>query len=60
MKLIYMECTLGMLAGQYPEHVDALVASGTIKAVNEVPYLVIEVPDEEPKKSKRTTNKNKE
>lgn len=60
MKLIYMECTLGMLAGQYPEHADALVVSGTVKAVNEVPYLVIEVPDEEPKKSRRTSNKNKE
>ena len=60
MKLIYMECTLGMLAGQYPEHVDALVRTGTIKAVNEVPYLVIEVLEEEPKKSRRNTNKNKQ
>jgi hypothetical protein len=57
MKLIYMECTLGMLAGQYPEHVDVLVQSGTVKAVNEVPYLVIEVPDEEPKKTRRNKNK---
>ena len=55
-----MECTLGMLAGQYPEHVEALVQSGTVKAVNEVPYLVIEVPDEEPKKTRRNTNKNKQ
>jgi len=53
MKLIYMECTLGMIAGQYPEAVDALVKTGTVKAVNEMPYLVIEVPDEEPKKPRR-------
>lgn len=53
MKLIYMECTLGMIAGQFPEAVDALVKSGTVKAVNEVPYLVIEVPDEEPKKPRK-------
>lgn len=57
MKLIYMECTLGMLAGQYPEHVEALVQSGTVKAVNEVPYLVIEVPEEEPKKPRRNARK---
>jgi hypothetical protein len=57
MKLIYMECTLGMLAGQYPEHVDALVRTGTIKAVNEVPYLVIEVLEEEPKKPRRNARK---
>ena len=57
MKLIYMECTLGMIAGQYPEHVDAIVRTGTIKAVNEVPYLVIEVPDEEPKKPRRNAKK---
>ena len=54
MKLIYMECTLGMIAGQFPEAVDALVKSGTVKAVNEVPYLVIEIPDEEPKKPRKT------
>lgn len=53
MKLIYMECTLGMIAGQFPEAVDALVKSGTVKAVNEVPYLVIEIPDEEPKKPRK-------
>ena len=53
MKLIYMECTLGMIAGQFPEEVDALVKTGTVKAVNEVPYLVIEVPDEEPKKPRK-------
>ena len=53
MKLIYMECTLGMIAGQFPEAVDALVKTGTLKAVNEVPYLVIEVPDEEPKKPRK-------
>ena len=53
MKLIYMECTLGMIAGQFPEAVDALVRTGTVKAVNEVPYLVIEVPDEEPKKPRK-------
>jgi hypothetical protein len=57
MKLIYMECTLGMIAGQYPEAVDALVITGTVKAVNEVPYLVIEVPDEEPKKTRRNARK---
>jgi hypothetical protein len=55
-----MECTLGMIAGQYPEAVEALVQSGTVKAVNEIPYLVIEVPDEEPKKTKRNINKNKQ
>jgi hypothetical protein len=60
MKLIYMECTLGMIAGQYPEAVEALVQSGTVKAANEIPYLVIEVPEEEPKKTKRNTNKNKQ
>ena len=53
MKLIYMECTLGIIAGQFPEAVDALVKTGTVKAVNEVPYLVIEVPDEEPKKPRK-------
>ena len=53
MKLIYMECTLGMIAGQFPEAVDALVKTGTVKAVNEVPYLVIEGPDEEPKKPRK-------
>ena len=53
MKLIYMECTLGMIAGQFPEAVDALVKTGTVKAVNEVPYLVIEVPYEEPKKPRK-------
>ena len=53
MKLIYMECTLGMIAGQFPEAVDALVKTGTVKAVNEVPYLVIEIPDEEPKKPRK-------
>ena len=53
MKLIYMECTLGMIAGQYPEVVDALVRTGTIKAVNEIPYLVIGIPDEEPKKPRK-------
>ena len=57
MKLIYMECTLGMIAGQFPEAVDALVKTGTVKAVNEVPYLVIEVPDEEPKKPRRNAKK---
>ena len=60
MKLIYMECTLGMIAGQFTEAVDALVKTGTVKAVNEIPYLVIEVPDEEPKKTKRNINKNKQ
>ena len=53
MKLIYMECTLGVIAGQFPEAVDALVKTGTVKAVNEVPYLVIEVSDEEPKKPRK-------
>ena len=57
MKLIYMECTLGMIAGQYPEAVDALVKTGTVKSVNEIPYLVIEVPDEEPKKPRRNARK---
>jgi hypothetical protein len=57
MKLIYMECTLGMIAGQYPEHVDAIVRTGTVKAVNEVPYLVIEVPEEEPKKTRKNARK---
>lgn len=57
MKLIYMECTLGMIAGQYPEAVDALVKTSTVKAVNEIPYLVIEVPDEEPKKPRRNARK---
>jgi len=57
MKLIYMKPYLDMLAGQYPEHLDALVQAGTVKAVNEVPYLVIEVPDEEPKKPRRNARK---
>ena len=57
MKLIYMECTLGMMAAQNPAAVEALVQSGTVKAVNEVPYLVIEVPEEEPKKTRRNARK---
>lgn len=60
MKVIYMKPTLDMLAGQYPEHVDALVRAGTVKTVEEVPYLVIEIPEEEVKKTRRVTNKNKE
>ena len=60
MKVIYMKPTLDMLAGQYPEHVDALVRAGTVKTVDEVPYLVIEIPEEEVKKTRRVTNKNKE
>ena len=57
MKLIYMEPTLAMMAAQNPAAVEALVQSGTVKAVNEVPYLVIEVPEEEPKKTRRNARK---
>jgi hypothetical protein len=58
MKVIYMKPTLDMLAGQYPEHVDVLVRAGTVKTLDEVPYLVIEIPEEEPKKPRRTTKNN--
>lgn len=60
MKLIYMECTLDMIAGQYPEAIESLVISGTVKVLNEEPYLVLDIPEEEPKKTRRNTNKNKE
>jgi hypothetical protein len=60
MKLIYMEPTLAMMAAQNPAAVEALVQSGTVKAVDNIPYLVIEVVEEEPKKTRRNTNKNKQ
>ena len=59
MKLIYMEPTLAMMAAQNPAAVEALVQSGAVKAVDNIPYLVIEVV-EEPKKTRRNTNKNKQ
>jgi hypothetical protein len=55
-----MEPTLAMMAAQNPAAVEVLVQSGTVKAVDNVPYLVIEVVQEEPKKTRRNTNKNKE
>jgi hypothetical protein len=57
MKLIYMEPTLAMMAAQNPEAVNALVQSGTVKAVDNIPYLVIEVVEEEPKKTRKNKNK---
>ena len=45
MKLIYMECTLALMAEKNVEKVNDLVATGTIKAVDNVPYLLIEIPE---------------
>lgn len=46
MKLVYMECTLQLLAKQDPNIPKQLEEMGTINYVGDIPYLVIKIKEE--------------
>ena len=46
MKVIYMECTLQMIAKKDPSLPPKLEGMGTIEYVGDVPYLVIKIKEE--------------
>lgn len=46
MKVVYMECTLKLLAKKDPSTPKALEEMGTINYVGDIPYLVIKIEDE--------------
>ena len=45
MKLIYMECTINLMQqnGTTVEQINELALNGTVKVLNDKPYLVIEL-----------------
>jgi hypothetical protein len=42
MKLIYMECTLRLIASVYPEAIEAIELAGELKNTDLTRYIVIE------------------
>lgn len=46
MKVVYMECTLQLLAKKDPSIPKALEEMGTINYVGDIPYLFIKIEDE--------------
>lgn len=46
MKVVYMECTLQMMAKKDPTLPQKLEGMGTIEYVNDIPYLVIKIQEE--------------